>query len=148
MQEQIIQVALCKHLGVLQAQLKEQREAIALADSAFEELDKKMIAANLATLQFTQTLISEGVKAGKSYQEIFKNGEYETQLQKYAEQLKARGATEEEVKDSLEAFTSSSTTFIMPVVEIDDYKIGSGLPGKITLELRDLYIRNIMKDLI
>ena len=54
----------------------------------------------------------------------------------------------EEVKDALEAFTSSSTTFIMPVVEIDDYKIGSGLPGKITLELRDLYIRNIIKDLI
>ena len=63
-------------------------------------------------------------------------------------QIEEKPFSIEEVKDSLEAFTSSSTTFIMPVVEIDDYKIGSGLPGKITLELRDLYIRNIMKDLI
>ena len=54
----------------------------------------------------------------------------------------------EEAKGSLEAFTSSATTFIMPVVEIDGLKVGSGLPGKITMELRKLYIENIMKELV
>ena len=54
----------------------------------------------------------------------------------------------EEAKDSLEAFTSSATTFIMPVVEIDGFKVGSGLPGKITMELRKLYIENIIKELV
>ncbi len=54
----------------------------------------------------------------------------------------------EEAKNSLEAFSSSSTTFIMPVVEIDGVKVGSGLPGKITMDLRSLYVKNIMKELI
>ena len=47
-----------------------------------------------------------------------------------------------------EAFSCSSTTFIMPVVEIDDCKIGTGTPGQHTLELRKLYINNVRKELI
>ena len=54
----------------------------------------------------------------------------------------------EEAKRSREAFICSSTTFIMPVVEIDGDKIGLGFPGKHTLELRNLYIENIMKELV
>ncbi len=53
-----------------------------------------------------------------------------------------------EAKKSKEAFICSSTTFILPVVEIDDCEIGTGRPGKNTLELRDIYVKNIMKELV
>ena len=56
--------------------------------------------------------------------------------------------TIEDTKNAREAFSCSSTTFIMPVVEIDDCKIGSGTPGNHTLELRKLYIKNVRKELI
>ena len=56
--------------------------------------------------------------------------------------------TIEDTKNAKEAFSCSSTTFIMPVVEIDDCKIGSGTPGQHTLELRKLYIKNVRKELI
>jgi D-alanine transaminase len=56
--------------------------------------------------------------------------------------------TIEDTKNAKEAFSCSSTTFIMPVVEIDDCKIGTGTPGQHTLELRKLYINNVRKELI
>ena len=56
--------------------------------------------------------------------------------------------TIEDTKNAKEAFSCSSTTFIMPVVEIDDCKIGNGTPGQHTLELRKLYIENVRKELI
>ncbi len=40
-----------------------------------------------------------------------------------------------------EAFISSATTFVWPVVAIDDKPIGTGKPGKIALKLREIYIR-------
>lgn len=56
--------------------------------------------------------------------------------------------TLEDTMNAREAFSCSSTTFIMPVVEIDDCKIGDGTPGKHTLELRQLYIKNVRKELV
>lgn len=38
-----------------------------------------------------------------------------------------------------EAFISSATTIVMPVVSIDGAPIAAGTPGPITLQLRDLY---------
>ena len=35
-----------------------------------------------------------------------------------------------------EAFISAATTVIMPVVSIDGEKVGSGVPGPVTLALR------------
>ncbi len=54
----------------------------------------------------------------------------------------------EDAKNSKEAFSCSSTTFVMPVVEINGCKIGSGFPGKHTMKLRDLYIDNVRKELV
>ena len=54
----------------------------------------------------------------------------------------------EDIKNAREAFSCSSTTFILPVVEIDDCKIGDGCPGEHTLRLRRLYINNVKKELI
>lgn len=46
----------------------------------------------------------------------------------------------EEAYQASEAFVSSATTFIWPVVEIDGKTIGSGTPGIIANKLRKIYI--------
>ncbi|MGD8325721.1 MAG: D-amino-acid transaminase [Sphingomonadales bacterium] len=50
-----------------------------------------------------------------------------------------RAFTVEEAKAAREAFLSSSSSFVMPVTEIDGVQIGSGLPGDITLKLSAAY---------
>ena len=53
--------------------------------------------------------------------------------------------TIEEAKNASEAFCSSATTFIGPVVEIDNQKIGDGKPGEKSLKLREIYIEESIK---
>ncbi len=69
---------------------------------------------------------------------------------KYAEEAKVkieeRPFTIEEAKNASEAFVSSATTFIGPVVEIDNKIIGDGKPGKQSLRLREIYIGESMKE--
>ena len=62
--------------------------------------------------------------------------------------VKEKPFTIEDTKNAREAFSCSSTTFVMPVVEIDEFKIGDGSPGKHTLSLRQLYIDNVRKELV
>ena len=69
---------------------------------------------------------------------------------KYAKEAKVRieerPFTIEEAKNASEAFVSSATTFIGPVVEIDNEIIGDGKPGKQSLRLREIYIGESMKE--
>ncbi|NNK77378.1 MAG: D-amino acid aminotransferase, partial [Litoreibacter sp.] len=51
-----------------------------------------------------------------------------------------RPFTLEEAKSADEAFVTSASTFVMPVVEIDGAKIGSGEPGSVAARLREIYI--------
>ena len=44
-----------------------------------------------------------------------------------------------EAKSAREAFLTSTTAFVTPVVQIDDSTLGNGRPGSQTLELRRLY---------
>ena len=60
--------------------------------------------------------------------------------------IEERPFTIEEAKKAAEAFVSSATTFIGPVVEIDNQKIGDGRPGKQSLRLREIYINESMKN--
>lgn len=46
----------------------------------------------------------------------------------------------DEAKAARESFFSSTTNFVMPVVQIDDAVIGNGKPGSVTNQLRALYI--------
>lgn len=39
-----------------------------------------------------------------------------------------------------EAFYTSASSFVMPVISIDDQNIGTGLPGKLSVSLRKIYI--------
>jgi D-alanine transaminase len=48
--------------------------------------------------------------------------------------------TVEEAKSAREAFLTSASSFVLPVVEIDGVTIGSGKPGPVTEELRRLYV--------
>ncbi|WMN89849.1 D-amino-acid transaminase [Vibrio parahaemolyticus] len=55
--------------------------------------------------------------------------------------IEERFFTIEEAYQAKEAFISSATTFVWPVVAIDDKPIGSGKPGEIALRLRDIYVK-------
>ncbi len=52
-----------------------------------------------------------------------------------------RPFTVEEAKTAREAFVSASSAVIIPVVRIDDAMIGNGVPGSITLRLREAYAK-------
>ena len=45
-----------------------------------------------------------------------------------------------------EAFVSSATTILHPVISIDDNKIGDGKPGPLTRKLRGLYIDHMLEE--
>lgn len=67
----------------------------------------------------------------------------------YAEEagvkVEAREFTVEEAKVASEAFITSATTFLFPVVEIDGQQIGNGKPGEISKRIRELYIQESLK---
>ena len=55
-------------------------------------------------------------------------------------QVEERSFTIEEAKEADEAFVTSATTFVMPVVAIDGVEIGDGKPGAVAKQLREVYI--------
>lgn len=59
--------------------------------------------------------------------------------------VEERPFTIEEVKDADEAFITSASTFVMPVVEMDGVAIGSGKPGASAARLRELYLEESRK---
>ncbi|WP_136636007.1 D-amino-acid transaminase [Pseudooceanicola onchidii] len=54
--------------------------------------------------------------------------------------VEERGFTIEEAQQADEAFITSATTFVQPVVSIDGATVGEGTPGRIALRLREIYI--------
>jgi D-alanine transaminase len=48
--------------------------------------------------------------------------------------------TIDEAKEADEAFITSASTFVMPVVEIDGVALGEGTPGKVAPRLREIYL--------
>ena len=50
--------------------------------------------------------------------------------------------TVHEMLMSKEVFLTSASSFVTPIVEIDNIKISDGRIGKISIELRDLYFKN------
>ena len=57
-------------------------------------------------------------------------------------QIIERKFTVAEAKAAREAFTTSATAFVMPVVQIDERVIGNGQPGSVARRLRDLYLQH------
>ncbi len=60
-------------------------------------------------------------------------------------QVEERAFTIEEAKEADEAFITSASAFVMPVVEIDGTAIGDGRPGSVTARLREVYLDEMRK---
>ena len=54
--------------------------------------------------------------------------------------IEERPFTVEEAKDAAEAFITSASTFVLPVVGIDGETVGDGTPGPVTRRLREIYV--------
>ena len=50
--------------------------------------------------------------------------------------------TKDEMLNSREVFLTSASSFVTPIIEIDNIKIGNGVIGKTSVELRNLYLKN------
>ncbi|WP_106746410.1 D-amino-acid transaminase [Yoonia maritima] len=55
-------------------------------------------------------------------------------------QVEERSFTITEAQEADEAFITSASTFVMPVVDIDGASIGTGTPGPIAARLREIYL--------
>lgn len=60
-------------------------------------------------------------------------------------EVEERSFTIDEAKQADEAFTTSASAFVMPVVEIDGVALGDGTPGKIAPRLREIYLDEMRK---
>ncbi len=60
--------------------------------------------------------------------------------------LEERLFTMEEALNADEAFLSSATTLVMPIVEIDGKQIGGGQPGPVARQMREYYIAAIKEE--
>ncbi|SLN56984.1 D-alanine aminotransferase [Roseovarius litorisediminis] len=63
-------------------------------------------------------------------------------------EVEERLFTIDEAKQADEAFTTSASAFVMPVVEIDGVVLGDGTPGKVARRLREIYLEESLKSAI
>ena len=63
-------------------------------------------------------------------------------------ELVERNFTIDEAQSADEAFVTSASTFVMPVVEIDGQTLGAGMPGPIAARLREIYLEECLKQAI
>ncbi|APE42212.1 D-amino acid aminotransferase [Sulfitobacter alexandrii] len=60
-------------------------------------------------------------------------------------EIEERNFTIDEAKEADEAFTTSASAFVMPVVEIDGVALGDGTPGRVAPRLREIYLDEMRK---
>lgn len=63
-------------------------------------------------------------------------------------EVEERAFTIEEAQAADEAFITSASAFVMPVVEIDGTKLGDGTPGPVSKRLREIYLEESLKKAI
>jgi len=51
-----------------------------------------------------------------------------------------------EAVDADEAFLSSATTLVLPVVRVDDRPVGNGQPGPVAKKIRAYYIERLKQE--
>jgi D-alanine transaminase len=59
--------------------------------------------------------------------------------------VEERPFTVEEARDAAEAFVTSASSFVTPVVEIDGRPVGDGRPGPVAARLREIYIAESLR---
>ncbi|MDA7428368.1 D-amino-acid transaminase [Primorskyibacter aestuariivivens] len=60
-------------------------------------------------------------------------------------QVEERSFTIDEAKEADEAFVTSASAFVMPVVELDSVTVGTGTPGPVAQRLREIYLEESRK---
>lgn len=60
-------------------------------------------------------------------------------------EVEERPFTMDEAKSADEAFVTSASAFVMPVVEIDGVRLGAGQPGPVATRLREIYLDEMRK---
>jgi len=60
-------------------------------------------------------------------------------------EVEERNFTIDEAKQADEAFITSASQFVMPVVEIDGVQLGDGKPGRVAPRLREIYLEESLK---
>lgn len=60
-------------------------------------------------------------------------------------QVEERAFTLTEAQAADEAFVTSATAFVLPVVEIDGAPVGAGVPGPVATRLREIYLEESRK---
>ena len=60
-------------------------------------------------------------------------------------EVEERNFSIDEAKQADEAFITSASAFVMPVVQIDGADLGTGKPGKVAGRLREIYIEEMRK---
>lgn len=63
-------------------------------------------------------------------------------------EVEERAFTIDEAKDADEAFITSASTFVMPVVSIDGQAVGTGAPGSVAARLREIYLEESRKSAV
>jgi D-alanine transaminase len=56
-------------------------------------------------------------------------------------EIEERSFTAEEAYEADEAFLTSASQFVMPIVEIDGHRIGGGQPGPVARKLREIFLQ-------
>ncbi|SLN22059.1 D-amino-acid transaminase [Roseisalinus antarcticus] len=59
--------------------------------------------------------------------------------------VEERGFTPDEAREADEAFVTSASAFVMPVVKIDGVALGEGTPGPVARRLREIYLEEALK---
>ncbi len=59
--------------------------------------------------------------------------------------IEERAFTPEEAYAADEAFLTSASQFVMPIVEIDGHRVGGGQPGPVVQKLRELFLEEAVK---
>jgi len=62
--------------------------------------------------------------------------------------VEERPFTIDEAKEADEAFVTSASAFVFPVVEIDGARLGNGTPGPVARRLREIYLEESLKSAI
>jgi D-alanine transaminase len=58
--------------------------------------------------------------------------------------IEERAFTPEEAYEADEAFLTSATNFVLPIIEIDGKRIGGGQPGPVVRKLREIYLEEAL----
>ncbi len=58
--------------------------------------------------------------------------------------IEERAFTPDEAYAADEAFLTSASNFVMPIVEIDNKRVGGGQPGPVTRKLREMFLEEAM----